>query len=80
MTDRFMVPPAEGARMLGIGRTLFFEILAAGKVDSVRLGRKVLIPVAELERFAASLPRRNDGPAKPGRVTRDTLKASQEAA
>jgi excisionase family DNA binding protein len=46
-------------RALGIGKTKGFELLRTRKLGAVRIGRKTLIPVAELERFAASLPRRN---------------------
>ena len=49
----------ESARWLGIGRTKLFDILKRNDLRAVRLGGRTLIPVAELERFAASLPPRN---------------------
>jgi excisionase family DNA binding protein len=54
---------ADAARTLAIGRTKLFELLKNGELEAVRLGRKTLIPIAELERFAASLPPRNGGAA-----------------
>jgi excisionase family DNA binding protein len=50
---------SESARRLGIGRTKLFELLKNERLHAVRLGRKTLIPVAELERFASALPPRN---------------------
>jgi excisionase family DNA binding protein len=49
----------EAARRLGIGRTKLFELLKEDRLRAVRLGSKTLIPVAELENFAATLPLRN---------------------
>ena len=48
----------EAARRLGIGRTKLFELLKEDRLHAVRLGRKTLIPIAELESFAAALPAR----------------------
>jgi len=58
----------ESARRLGIGRTKLFELLKDKRLTAVRLGRKTLIPVAELERFAAALPKRNRESCVPSRA------------
>jgi excisionase family DNA binding protein len=47
---------AEATRAIGIGRSLFYLELAAGRVKAKRLGRRVLIEATELERYLASLP------------------------
>jgi excisionase family DNA binding protein len=62
-----LVSTAEAARRVGVGKTKFFELLKDDQIKAVRLGRRTLVPVAELERFAAMLPARS-GPltsAKP---------------
>ncbi len=44
----------EFCRRLSIGRTVAYEIIAAGEVASLLIGRKRLIPRAELEKFIAA--------------------------
>jgi len=63
---QLLVPTKDAWQSLGIGRTRFFEILSAGHIKAVRLGGRTLIPVAELERFAAGLPLRDGTGAAPG--------------
>jgi excisionase family DNA binding protein len=41
----------EFADMLRIGRTTAYALVGRGEVKSFRVGRKVLIPAAEVERF-----------------------------
>ncbi len=40
------------ARLLGVGTTLCWEMVHTGELPSVRLGRRVLIPRAAVERLA----------------------------
>lgn len=40
---------ADAAKQLGICRTLAYRLVRDGTIPSVRLGRRVLIPVAALE-------------------------------
>jgi hypothetical protein len=56
---QLLVTTKDAWQSLGIGRTRFFEILGAGQIRAVRLGGRTLVPVAELERFAAELPQRS---------------------
>ncbi len=47
----------EAAQRLGIGYvTLHRQLLKTGVLRSIRVGSRVLIPKAELERFLASKP------------------------
>ena len=48
-----LLPVPEAARLLGIGTTLCWEMVHSGQVPSVRLGRRVLIPRAVVERLAS---------------------------
>ena len=36
------------ARMIGIGRTKFYELINAGEVETIKLGSATLIPTASL--------------------------------
>ena len=44
----------DAARLLGIGTTLTWDLVRAGAIPSVKLGRRVLIPRAALECLAQS--------------------------
>ena len=43
------------AKMIGISRSKFYELLAAGEIEAIKLGRSTLIPVASLKAFIESL-------------------------
>jgi hypothetical protein len=47
-----LVSSARGRLALGIGRSKMAELLATGEIKSVLIGRRRLIPVAELRRIA----------------------------
>jgi len=49
----------EGSQMLCVGRTRMAELIASGEIESVKLGRKRLIPVRALHEFAERLARSN---------------------
>ena len=46
-----------GRRLGGIGRTTVYGLIAAGKLEAVKLGSRTLITAASIEALAASLPR-----------------------
>ncbi len=41
----------EAARVLSIGRTAMYELVAAGEIDVVHIGRSARVPVAALEQY-----------------------------
>jgi excisionase family DNA binding protein len=43
----------EAARVLSIGRTTMYELVGAGEIDVVHIGRAVRVPIAELHAFVA---------------------------
>jgi excisionase family DNA binding protein len=43
----------DAARVLSIARTTMYELVAAGEIDVVHIGRAVRVPVAELHAFVA---------------------------
>jgi excisionase family DNA binding protein len=44
------------------GRTKAYELIGTGEVEAIKLGKKTLIPYAELERLQARLPRMRPNP------------------
>lgn len=44
----------EAWKSLGIGRTRYGQLIAEGQIREVRIGRRRLVSVAELERFVAT--------------------------
>lgn len=50
---RLAVSPAEAARMLGVGRTMLYELLADKQFASIKLGARRLIRVSDLEDWLA---------------------------
>ena len=41
----------DGARLIGVARSMFYEMLARGEIESFKLGRRRLILVKNLETF-----------------------------
>jgi len=50
-----LLRPPEVARQLGLGRSKVYELLRAGELRSVRVGRARRIPAAEVAAFVARL-------------------------
>ncbi len=55
---RLSLTVMEAAEVLGISRTLTYELVARGKLPSLRLGRRIVVPRQALEALleAASDP------------------------
>ncbi len=43
----------EVAKVLGIGRTAAYEAARTGEIPTIRIGKRILVPVAALERLLA---------------------------
>ncbi len=54
MENAILLSPEQVAQILGIGRTFVFALIANGRLKSIKLGRRRLIPRAEVEAFIAS--------------------------
>lgn len=52
---RLLHPTAEGAALIGVGRSTLYELIKAGEIQAVKIGRRTLIPHDELERYVRSL-------------------------
>jgi excisionase family DNA binding protein len=44
----------EACRMTGIGRSKLYELIEAGDIEVIKVGRMTLVPVAGLEAFIAA--------------------------
>ena len=51
----------ETAKCLGIGRNSAYEAIARGEIPFIRVGKRLLVPKAALEKLlAAGQPKKND--------------------
>lgn len=50
-----LLRPEEAAAVLGVGRSTLYELLAAGAVESVLIGKSRRVPVAALADYVAHL-------------------------
>ena len=49
--DRKAVSVVEAARILGIGKNLAYDAVARGEIPSIRVGGRILVPVAALDQM-----------------------------
>ncbi len=45
---------AETAKVLGIGRSAAYQAVKAGEIPSIRIGRRLLVPVQALEQLLST--------------------------
>jgi excisionase family DNA binding protein len=53
MTERATFDVDEAAKILGLSRNAAYAAVAAGQLPAIRLGRRIVIPRAVLERMLA---------------------------
>ncbi len=58
---RLALRPKDAARALGIGERLLWSMTNRGEIPHIKLGKAVLYPIAELERWLAERVRRQGG-------------------
>ena len=49
--EKWLLKPAEAAEVLGIGRSLIYELIARGEIPSIRLGRCLRVPAESLKQW-----------------------------
>ena len=49
MTERWTLTVEQTARVLGLGRGLTYQLVREGRIPSIRLGRRLLVPRRQLE-------------------------------
>jgi excisionase family DNA binding protein len=52
---RLLHPIPEAGEQLGVGRSTLYELIAAGELRTVKIGRRTLISHEELERYVRAL-------------------------
>ena len=53
--DKRLLTATEAARVVGIGRTKLYELMASGQLCSVKIGRRRLVPAAMLDEYIEQL-------------------------
>lgn len=53
--DKLLLTPEEAAQALGIGRSKVYELLAGGRLTSVKIGTCRRVPAEALRQYVASL-------------------------
>jgi excisionase family DNA binding protein len=48
---RATVTVQEAAQILGLGRNQAYEAAAAGQIPTIRIGKRILVPIAALNRM-----------------------------
>lgn len=48
LSERIALSPAEAGRLLGLGRTAMYAAVKSGVITHVKIGGRILIPVAPL--------------------------------
>jgi prophage regulatory protein len=60
--EKLLLKPSEAAQVLGIGRSLTYELIARKEIPSVRLGRCIRVPADSLQQWIKDREtRRRDG-------------------
>jgi excisionase family DNA binding protein len=49
--DRLLYSVTEAARLLGVGRTYMFRLIAAGEIESIKVGKLRKVPCDALGRY-----------------------------
>lgn len=52
---RLLHPIPDACQQLGVGRSTMYELIAAGTLSTVKIGRRTLVPHEELERYVRTL-------------------------
>ena len=49
----------QACRVLGVGRSVLYQMLSSGQIRSVKIGRRRLVPREAIDEFVANLPTDN---------------------
>ncbi|RMF85050.1 MAG: DNA-binding protein [Planctomycetota bacterium] len=61
IAPRLALRPKEAAKSLGIGERLLWSLTNRGEIPHVKLGKAVLYPIAELERWLSEQAQKKGG-------------------
>jgi excisionase family DNA binding protein len=62
--DRLLYRPEEAAATLGIGRSLIYEEIRLGRLQTVRIGRRRLVPPEYVAQYIELLKREAEAAAR----------------
>ncbi len=54
---KYALSVSEACSVIGCGRTKLFQLIGSKQLEALRLGRKLLIPSDEVNRFLSQLPK-----------------------
>ena len=63
--SRLLLTPEAAASRLSCGRSTVYDLIAEGRLESIRIGRSRRIPVSALERFIEAQREMRDREAAP---------------
>jgi excisionase family DNA binding protein len=63
VSEPLLLPAKDAFRLIGVGRDAGYRLIAEGRLRGLRLGRRVLVPRAECERFVERELEGGDGAA-----------------
>ena len=58
MPERLTWSVEEASQILGVGRQLGYELARSGQIPTIRLGRRLLVPRAQLQAMLDRVPDR----------------------
>jgi excisionase family DNA binding protein len=61
--EKLTLTVPEAARLIGISRMTAYVAVREGTIPSIRIGRRVLVPRAALDRLLAAASAGRDGPS-----------------
>ena len=67
MTDRILFSVSEAAGMMGLGRSLVYQLVMRGDLDSIKLGRARRIPAKALSEYIQRLQSEQNSEEAAGR-------------
>lgn len=53
--EKLLIDDTEARERISVGRTKFLELLAAGEIETVRIGRRRLVVAESLDAYVARL-------------------------
>lgn len=54
MINKKYISSSETCKLLGIGRSTFYALVKSGTIPHIRIGRKIIVPVKELDETLAA--------------------------
>ena len=69
--ERLLLPIAEAQWQVGLGRSKFYEYVLSGQIETVKVGRRTLVPQDSLRAFVHALRASRSTPSQTTRSARE---------